>query len=108
MKVPMGAVELEVGGKYLDLNLRGSNDLVGNPAAQRERMKEDGYLFFRGLQDRQNVLRGRQRILEYIDAQGSILPGTILDEAMVNFEGKYANTMGRRGITHEPEVRAVL
>jgi hypothetical protein len=104
----MGSVELEVGGKYLDLDLRESNDLLGNPEAQRQRMKEDGYLFFRGLQDRETVLRGRQRILEYIDAQGSIKPGTILDEAMVNFDGKYAHTMGRRGITHEPAVRAVL
>lgn len=108
MKVQLGKRELELGGKYLGTDLRDSNDLLGDAEAQRQRMKEDGYLLFRGLQDRQNVLRARRAILEYIDEQGSIKPGTNLDDAVVNFEGKYAHTMGKRDITHHPPVRAVL
>jgi hypothetical protein len=108
MKVQFGKRELELGGKYIGTDLRDSNNLLGNPEALRQRMKDDGYLLLRGLQNRDNVLRGRRRILEYIDEQGSIKPGTNLDDAVVNFEGQYANTMGRRGITHEPAVRAVL
>src|SRR5262245_16585658 len=108
MQVTLGKRELELGGKYVDAKLRDSNDILGDAAAQHARMKEDGYLLFRGLQKRENVLRGRRRILEYIAEQGSILPGTNLDDAIVNPTGKYAHTMGRRDITHEPEVRAVL
>ncbi len=108
MKVSMGKVELEVGSKYFDLNLRESNDILGDPTALRQRMKEDGYLFIRGLQDRASVLRGQKRILEFIAEQDAIAPGTALNDAIVNPNGKYPRTMGQPVITHDPAVRSVL
>jgi hypothetical protein len=43
--------------------LRLSNDLLGQAAAQRERMATDGYLLFRGLLNRVDVLEARREIL---------------------------------------------
>lgn len=108
MKVRVGSQELELGGKYIGTELQDSSGLLGDAQALRDRMAADGYLLLRGLQVRANVLRARDCILRYIQEQGALLPGTKLEDGIVNPEGKPANTMGRRGITHEPEVRAVL
>ncbi|MCE9590810.1 MAG: phytanoyl-CoA dioxygenase family protein [Planctomycetes bacterium] len=108
MKVTLCKREVELGGKYLDADLRESNDILGKPAALHERMKENGYLLIRGLQVRENVLRARHRILEHINQQGAIKPGTDPDDAFVNVGGKHAHTMGQRVITHDPAVRSVL
>ena len=43
--------------------IRSSNDILGDVAAQRARMDEDGYLLFRKLIPRDTVLDGRREIL---------------------------------------------
>lgn len=108
MNVMLCKREVELGGKYLDTGLADSNDLLGRPEALRERMAEKGYLLIRGLQKRDNVMAARRRILEFINEQGAIKAGTNLDDAVVDPEGKYASTMGKRPITHDPAVRSVL
>ncbi|MCB0154323.1 MAG: hypothetical protein KDF65_05955, partial [Anaerolineae bacterium] len=56
-------------GVALDLSparfgeLRESNDILTSAGALRERMAEEGYLFFRGLMPRETVLEARREIL---------------------------------------------
>ena len=71
-------------------------------------MAADGYLFIRGLQKRENVLAARHRILEAVNEQGGILPGSNLDDAIVNPAAKHIKTLGNRAVTHDPKVRGVL
>ena len=54
--------------------LRPSNDILDNSNALRERMDEEGYLFFRGLLPRDEVLRARQEILLQYAAIGELDP----------------------------------
>jgi ectoine hydroxylase-related dioxygenase (phytanoyl-CoA dioxygenase family) len=88
--------------------LRDSSGLLGDVAALRARMEEDGYLLLRGLLDRQAVLRARQRILEYMAEQEALVPGTPVLEGVMANSAVHVQMMGRKGITHCPEVRAVL
>jgi hypothetical protein len=108
MLVKFGTRELEMGGPHLDANLRDSSALLDDMPALRQRFEDDGYLFLRGLIDRDAVLRGRQSIIEEIVRQGSLLPGTDPNDAVVLPNGPYPHLMGRKGITHEPSVRRVL
>ncbi len=52
--------------------LRTSTDLLGNQEKLRARMSEDGYLFFRDLLDRSEVLAAREEVLRRLDAAGKI------------------------------------
>lgn len=54
--------------------LRPANDILDNSSALRERMDEEGYLFFRGLLPRDAVLRARQEILLQYAAIGELDP----------------------------------
>jgi len=108
MKARFGTSELEIGGKYLDTGLRDSSAIVGDMKALHDRMASDGYLYIRGLQKRENVLAGRHQILEFIHEQGAILPGSNLDDGIVNPGAKFPRTMGAKDITHDPKVRGVL
>ena len=45
------------------MEFREANDLLHDTPALRERMAEDGYLFFRGFFDREQVLTARRRVL---------------------------------------------
>jgi ectoine hydroxylase-related dioxygenase (phytanoyl-CoA dioxygenase family) len=56
--------------------LESSIDLVGDPAALRERMGEEGYLYLPGYLDRAEVLAARQEIAERLAAAGHTAPGT--------------------------------
>lgn len=65
----MGDHELEMGSNHL-VELKDSSDLVGDPAALRERFDEDGYLFIRGFYDPNLVEEVRRDILEDIEEEG--------------------------------------
>jgi phytanoyl-CoA dioxygenase PhyH len=52
--------------------LRDSNDLVGDPAALRGRMSDDGYLLLRGYLDRDLVLAARRELAGKLDAVGLV------------------------------------
>ncbi|MDX2226363.1 MAG: phytanoyl-CoA dioxygenase family protein, partial [Verrucomicrobiae bacterium] len=55
--------------------LRDSNDILGDGAALRARMEEDGYLVIRGLHDRNQVIEGRLDVCEKLCRDGLIEPG---------------------------------
>ncbi len=69
-------------GKVLDTSpeafgeLKESNDILNDTAAIRARIKEDGYLFFRGLLNRDEVLAARQEMVLRLEREGLLLPGT--------------------------------
>jgi ectoine hydroxylase-related dioxygenase (phytanoyl-CoA dioxygenase family) len=76
-------------GRDLDLSdeafgfLRTSADIAGDGPALRARMAEDGYLYMRGLLDRDLIQEVRHVLLERLSAQGWLHPDHPRDEAVV-------------------------
>lgn len=66
------------------VELRDSNDLLSRPEAMRKRMRDDGYLLFRGLIPRAEVLAVRAAVLGPCEKSGWIKAGTVLDEAVTS------------------------
>lgn len=60
--------------------LRESSDLLGNGAALRQRMADDGYLFFRGLLDRDKIEAARRDVLTRIAGEDGLDPAVPLME----------------------------
>ncbi len=101
---------------------RESNDLLGNGAGLRARMQEEGYLFFRGLQDPEALLDLRLSILTVLRDNGWILPDTPLIDGVADVskrctEGdlEYADVYHKayrlealHAIAHAPEVMDVM
>lgn len=56
--------------------LRESSVLLGDGAALRSRMADDGYLFFRGTLDRTLVTEARRECVRRLEAAGRLEPGT--------------------------------
>lgn len=73
---------LMVPGPELGL-LRDSNDVRGDAAALRARLAEDGYLFIRGLHDRDLVLKARRQMLEKLAAAGNLDPDAPLMDGRI-------------------------
>ena len=88
--------------------LRESQGLLGDVAALRRRMAEDGYLLLRGLIDREKVARARQTILEHMRDHEALVPGTPLLEGAMPDGARSINLLGRAGVTHHRDVRAVF
>lgn len=65
----LGTRELELGGEHLGELEDASADL-GDPAALRRRLDQDGYLLLRGLQDRALVLEARRQLVAELRAAG--------------------------------------
>lgn len=59
-----------------------SNDILTDPLALIRRFQRDGYLFFRDLLPREDVMHLRRRILEICDEAGWIKKGTSLMDAI--------------------------
>jgi hypothetical protein len=59
--------------------LRRSDDLVGDPAALRRRLDEDGYLFVPDLLDRDEVFAARMALLRRAEAAGALDPAHPLE-----------------------------
>lgn len=74
--------------------LRESNDCVANVSLLRQRMAEDGYLFFRDFLDHQWVLEARRQVVE------SLAKENILDENYPSMEAVAARH-ARTGCTPE-------
>jgi hypothetical protein len=82
---------VRIGGKSYTLcsgdvgHLRDSTDSICNEAVLRQNFEEDGYIFLRGVLPQEAVQRGREAVLEQLDAQGLVdtSAGKSLEEAVV-------------------------
>ena len=108
MMVKMGARELELGGKHLAGELREANGILGDPAALRARMEEDGYLLIRGLQERDRVMAARRVVLESLAAAEQLDPAAPLMDGVLRSGAKGAFYGGTKHITHSPEFLALV
>src|SRR5919106_1066729 len=97
MRYRLGASEFDAETRYLTLHLRESNDILDDPAALRARLAEDGYLFIRGLHDRDEVLQVRRGILERLAARGALDPSAPLMDGVAHPGGGQAPTSSVRG-----------
>lgn len=88
--------------------LTDSTELVGDGEALRQRYQRDGYLLLRGLIDRQRVLAARQAILLHMAEREGLEPGSRPLDGVMGQYGKSVGMMGRRAITHHPDVQHVL
>ena len=76
-------------GRSLDVSadafgwLRRSDDLVGDPAALRRRLDEDGYLFVPDLLDRDEVFAARMALLRRAEAAGALDPAHPLEHGVL-------------------------
>jgi len=107
MEYKMGTRDLKWGSDLIEL--QDANAIINDRDALRQRMADEGYLLIRGLHPAERVLQARRAILEFCNAEGNaIKPGTDLMDGVINPAGKMPQIMGRKGITHDPEVRSVL
>lgn len=56
--------------------LRISNDILDDGEALRARLDDEGYLFFKGLQNKDTLLSLRRQMLEVLQRAGWLVPGT--------------------------------
>jgi len=107
MNIPFGEAWMAYPGSEL-AELRDANGLMGDATALRQRMSEDGYLLLRGLIDRDKVLRARTTVLQYMAEREAMEPGSRPLEGVMGDQGRSVPLMGRKPITHHPDVRAAL
>lgn len=65
----LGTRDLELGSAQLG-ELRDATPHLGNPAALRARLDDEGYLLLRGLQDRDLVLEARRQMIHVLREEG--------------------------------------
>ena len=97
-----------------------SSDLLGNTAALTARLKEDGYLFFRGALDKDEVFAARAEIFERLAAVGEvkdppaegIFSGASRRQEMANDLGEFWKSVCKgpklRQVTHGPRLRNLM
>lgn len=88
--------------------LRDSSNLLGDVEALQRRMAEDGYLWLRGLINREKVADTRAFVMAYMDEQQALVPGQPVLEGVMPKDGRGVGMMGKRGITHHPRVAQTL
>lgn len=88
--------------------LRASHDLLDNIPALHERMQTDGYLLLRGLIERTKVLKARETVLNHMHQAKALTPDTPVLEGVMPKGGRGVRLMGKGGISHHPNVLAVL
>ena len=76
-------------------DMTASNDLLADREALRARLEDEGYLYFKGLIDRDRILALRRDILEILADRGWIAGGEEIDDAA---GGGHARPRGRRGV----------
>ncbi|MCW8129916.1 MAG: phytanoyl-CoA dioxygenase family protein [Planctomycetota bacterium] len=98
--------DVRLDGEELGL-LRDANELLGNPAALRARMEEDGYLLLRNLLPLEQVLGARRAVLAYMDQQGQVDRDHDLMDGRRAKDAKGLYLGGRKELTHGPEFLAM-
>ena len=106
-QIRFGYRDLEFPGSEMG-QLQESQALLGDAAALRRRLLDDGYLLLRGLIPREVVLRARETVLRHMAAHDAFAPDTPLLQGVMPKGGKTVPLMGRRNITHHPDVIAAL
>ena len=94
-----GDRSFEAEGPYLTLRLRESHDVLGDPAALRARLAEDGYLFVRGLHDPAAVLAARDDILHLMAEDGLLDPAAPPADGVASPSGAEPATTSTRART---------
>jgi hypothetical protein len=107
MNLTMGMREFELGGKSL-ATLREANSLMGDAAALRQRIRDDGYLLVRKLHDPERIKAARRVVLENLDANNQIDHSHSLDEAFIASNARGSFLGGAKTITHTPEFLGVV
>lgn len=107
MKVRFGHREMEFPSGQLT-ELRASNDVLHDAAGLRARLDEDGFLFLRGLIDRDAVAEARATVMAHMAAQQALVPGQPVLEGVMPAGGKNVGMMGRKGIVSDAKVSRVL
>lgn len=107
MNVKFFGYDMEVGGPYLTTDLRDSNDILNNGERLRERLQQDGYLLIRQLRNPELILAARRQVLEAMQAQGLLKPGSDLMEGIINPELKRGSTTGVRANEEYRQLPAV-
>ena len=88
--------------------LRDSAGLLSDVDALKARLAEDGYLYLKGLIDREAVLKARGQIPQYMSQHEGLEPGSRPLDGVMGDYGRTVPMMGRRAISHHPDVLAVL
>ncbi len=88
--------------------LRDSRDVATNRDALLARLDEDGYLYLPGFLDRDDVLQARLVTLRYMAEHEAMEPGSRPLDGVMGQYGKHVGLMGKRAITHHPDVLKVL
>ncbi len=78
--VRSGGVELETDESALGW-LEPSNHLLDDPDALRQQLAQDGYLFLRGLLEREAVMQARREICRRLAEEGALDPAKPVEEA---------------------------
>lgn len=107
MRIRFGYREMEFPGPELG-ELQDSSHLLPDIDSIHARVREDGFLFLRGLIDRQKVLTARQTILRHMQENAALTPDTPLLDGVMPSGGRSVPMMGRKGIAHHPDVLAVI
>lgn len=108
------AVPHELVSEYRD------SSAVEDPAELRERMKDDGYLFLRGVLNRSEVLAAREEVFTRLVAVGEIKSPAIdgfatgesqrreVADDLIAFWRSVSEGPALRQVSHGPQVRAVM
>ena len=85
--------------------LRDSTDALDDIDELRRRIAADGYLFIRGLIERDAVLDARRVVMEHLQQQDALVDGTPLMEGVMPRDGR---SVGMKRVAYRPEVLRVL
>jgi len=108
-KVKLGEHVYSVGSGKLG-ELRDSTALRNEPAALRERLREDGYIFLRGVVPQDTMTGGRELVLRHLEAQSLIDSQYPLEDAVVAGQhgGDQGRVKGTEDLIRTPEFLAVV
>lgn len=106
--VHVGDHELEMGSEHL-VELRESNDILGEPEELRKRLNEDGYLFVREFHDPDLVREARRDVLAHLDDEGLLHPEEPTGNGVIHpdyFGGEFDMTAA--SWTHYPNLEELV
>ena len=104
--LPVGKRDMELGKDIL--LLKESNDILGDAQALQARMKEDGYLFIRGLHDKNLVLEARRQMLEKLAEHGQLDTKAPLMDGVINADAKSKFFGGANALTSRPAFQELV